>query len=301
MRIAVTGATGFIGRYILAHLAEQGHALKAWFREGSNRERFDAIRDLTWVPGKLGDAAAAAELVEGCDAVVHSALSRPGTGFMGGEGDVVALARTNIIGTLELIEAARAAGVRRFVFISTCAVHDKILTDRPLDEAHPLWAKSHYGAHKGAIEKFVHSYGLGHGYEICALRPTGVYGVAYPPEHSKWFDLVARVARGETVQCSRGGKEVHAADVAKAVGLLLSAPAEKITGEAFNCYDRYVSEYEIAALVKQMTGSTAKIIGEPKEPKHQIETGKLRSLGMEFGGEGLLRRTVGEMMRPIGK
>ena len=45
--------------------------------------------------------------------------------------------------------------VRRFVFIATCAVHDVILSDRPLDEAHPLWPKSHYGAHKAAIEKFV--------------------------------------------------------------------------------------------------------------------------------------------------
>ncbi len=52
----------------------------------------------------------------------------------------------------------------RFVFISTCAVHDVILADRPLDEAHPLWPKSHYGAHKAALEKFVHSYGLGQGW-----------------------------------------------------------------------------------------------------------------------------------------
>ena len=57
------------------------------------------------------------------------------------------------MGTLRLIESARAAGVGRFVFISTCAVHEKILDDRPLDEAHPLWAMSHYGAHKAAIEK----------------------------------------------------------------------------------------------------------------------------------------------------
>jgi nucleoside-diphosphate-sugar epimerase len=49
-------------------------------------------------------------------------------------------------------------------------VHDVILQDRPLDEAHPLWPKSHYGAHKAAIEKFVHSFGLGEGYAICSLR-----------------------------------------------------------------------------------------------------------------------------------
>ena len=138
---------------------------------------------------------------------------------------MIEFAQKNVVGTLMLIEAARRAGVGRFVFISTCAVHEKILDDRPLDEAHPLWATSHYGAHKAAIKKFVHSYGLGEGYPICALRPTGVYGVTRPIKHSKWFDLVSAVVRGETVRCSRGGKEVHAADVAKAVGVLLAAGA----------------------------------------------------------------------------
>ena len=136
-------------------------------------------------------------------------------GFRGAEGDLIEFVQKNVVGTLELIEAARRADVGRFVFISTCAVHEKILDDRPLDEAHPLWATSHYGAYKAAVEKFVHSYGLGHGYPICALRPTGVYGAARPIQNSKWHDLVSAVVRGETVQCSRGGKEVHAADVAK--------------------------------------------------------------------------------------
>ena len=79
----------------------------------------------------------------------------------------------NVVGTLRLIEAARAADVPRFVYISSCAVHDRILDDRPLDEAHPLWASNHYGAHKAAVEKFVHSFGHGHGYAICRTSPHG--------------------------------------------------------------------------------------------------------------------------------
>ena len=62
---------------------------------------------------------------------------------------------------------------------------------------------------KAAIEKFVHSYGYREGYPICALRPTGVYGLAHPAEDSKWFKIVQSVVRGETVTCDRGGKEVH--------------------------------------------------------------------------------------------
>ena len=294
MRVALTGATGFIGRYIANHLAEQGHQLRCWYRPSSDRTGFDPSGDLEWLVGDLGNPESANMLVAGCDAVVHAALYRPGTGFRGAEGDVIEFVQKNVVGTLMLIEAARRASVGRFVFISTCAVHEKILDDRPLDEAHPLWATSHYGAHKAAIEKFVHSYGLGGGYPICALRPTGVYGVTRPIQHSKWFDLVSAVVRGETVQCSRGGKEVHAADVARAVGVLLRS--DGIAGEAFNCYDRYVSELDVATLAKELSGSKSQIIGELKQPKHQIVTDKIRALGMEFGGEKLLKGTVATLV-----
>jgi hypothetical protein len=107
---------------------------------------------------------------------------------------------------------------------------------------------------------------------------------------------VRKVARGEEVRVAGGGKEVHAADVARATEILLSAPAEKITGEAFNCYDRYISEHDVATLAKELSGSESKIVGEPKQPKHQIETGKLRALRMEFGGRSLLEQTVGELI-----
>jgi nucleoside-diphosphate-sugar epimerase len=249
---------------------------------------------LEWVEGGLGNAGSVDALVEGCDAVVHVALHHPGGGFRGGEGDPVEFVEKNVVGTIRLIQAARATGVGRFVFISTCAVHEKILDDRPLDETHPLWPMSHYGAHKAALEQFVHSYGLGEGYPICALRPTGVYGAAYPVRESRWFDIVSAVVRGEPVTCQRGGKEVHAQDVAKAVGILLTA--DGIVGEAYNCYDRYVSEYEIATIAKRLSGSDSRILGRQTTPKHQIVTAKLRALGMEFGGEALVEKTIGQLV-----
>lgn len=296
MRIAVTGATGFLGRYIVNDLAAAGHKCRCWKRAGSDQTGFAQADAIEWLPGALNDADATEALVRDCDAVVHSALFRPGAGWRGAEGDVIEFAEKNLLGSLRLMQAARRAGVHRFVFISTCAVHEKILDDRPLNEAHPLWPSSHYGAHKAAIEKFVHSYGLGEQFPICALRPTGIYGRAQPAADSKWFDLVRAVANGESVSVERGGKEVHAADVARATRVLLDAPPDQITGTCFNCYDRYISEYDVAHAAKRLSGSNAEIVGEQRRPKHEIETGTIRALGMEFGGEPLLEQTVRDLL-----
>ncbi|HUU82057.1 MAG TPA: NAD(P)-dependent oxidoreductase [Phycisphaerae bacterium] len=294
MNVAVTGASGFLGRYIVNRLTAGGHRCRCWYRPNSDRGGFDEEGLIEWLPGELNDSASAQSLVEGVDAVVHCGLHRVGAGFRGAEGDLVEFVEKNVVGTIRLIEAARRVGVGRFVFIATCAVHEVILEDRPLDEAHPLWATSHYGAHKAAVEKFVHSYGLGEGYDICSLRPTGIYGLARPIERSRWHDVVQAVARGEDIDTARGGKEVHAGDVAGAVEILLTA--DGIAGQAYNCYDMYVGEQTVAEIAKQITGSGSSIVAYNKSPKHQIETGKLRALGMRFGGRALLEETIGQMV-----
>lgn len=295
MRIAITGATGFLGRYIVRELSRMA-TCRCWRRPQSDVSGFAAVAPIEWTPGDLGDSHSVESLVRGVDAVVHAALYHPGGGYRGGEGDLHTFLEKNFLGSIDLIQAARAAGVPRFVFISTCAVHEVILSDRALDEAHPLWPTSHYGAHKAAIEAFVHSFGLGQGYDICALRPTGIYGAAHPVSRSKWFSLIQKVGRGDAVHCERGGKEVHAADVARAVRILLDAPAEKIRGQSFNCYDMYIAELAVARLAQEVSGSKATITGSAPTPKNQIDTTKLRALGMEFGGAALLHRTVRELL-----
>jgi nucleoside-diphosphate-sugar epimerase len=299
MRIAITGATGFLGRYLVRQFAEAGHQLRCWHRPGSDRGGFEEHGDaIDWLPGSLGDPAAARELIRGADAVVHAAVQWEGPRNRGagrhGAADV--FFGVNLTGSLQLFRAAFEAGVPRFVFLSTCAVHEVILDDQPLDEAHPLWPTSPYGAHKAALEAFAHSYGLGQGWPICALRPTGIYGLAHPPQDSRWYDLVGQVLRGEPVETARGGKEVHARDVARAVASLLSADARRVAGQSFNCYDRYVSEEEVARIAKQLTGSASTISDLNRGPRHHIDTAKIRALGMTFGGEALLRRTVQELI-----
>src|SRR5262245_16699509 len=129
MRIAVTGATGFLGCYLVRHLAGAGHRLRCWHRPTSDRSGFDDVAgSVAWLPGSLGDPAAAAALVRGADAVVHAALEwqRIGGFRAGAQDDPLPFLEANLMGSLRLFQAAFAAGVPRFVFISTCAVHEVI-------------------------------------------------------------------------------------------------------------------------------------------------------------------------------
>ena len=294
-KTALTGATGFIGRHIAEDLTAD-RTVRCWHRRQSDRGGFTRPDKIEWVEGGLNDPDATAALLGGCDAVIHAALYHPAGGFRGGEGDLVEFAEANVLGTLRLLRAAHEAGVRRFVYVSTCAVHEEILDDRPLDETHPLWPKTHYGAHKAALEAFVHSFGLGHDMPVCAVRPSGVYGLNRPAGRSKWYDLVKSVAAGGRVEVSGGGKEVHAADVAKACRLLLEADEDAVRGQAFSCCDGYVSKRRVADLAKELSGSDAEVVGEASSPKHRIQTGKIEALGMTFGGDDLLRRTIGELV-----
>jgi hypothetical protein len=111
--------------------------------------------------------------------------------------------------------------------------------------------------------------------------------------------MVASVVQGGDVECRRGGKEVHAADVARAVQLLLAADPAAITGEAFNCYDRYVSDHEVATIASRLSKSPGAAMGEPSRPRHEIATAKLASLGMTYGGTPLLEQTVQQLIDSI--
>ena len=301
MRIAVTGATGLVGRYVVRRLASEGHRLRCWHRPENNLSGFERVAGkIDWIPGRLGNQKAVDALLDHMDAVVHCAVAWEGTGTRGGkleQDEVLSFLEANLLGTLRLFESAYRAGMKRFVHVSSCSVHETILNDRPLDETHPLWPHHQYGAHKAALEAFVSSYGRGKSWPICAVRPTGIYGFDRPASRSKWHELVGKVVRGEPIASAKGGKEVHADDVAKAIEILIDEDAAKVTGEVFNCCDRYISEQEVASIAKELTGSSSEIADLNRGPKNQIETAKIRALGMEFGGTDLLRSTVAELVQ----
>jgi nucleoside-diphosphate-sugar epimerase len=148
--VAITGATGFAGRHAVAELLRRGHRLRALVR---NPEAAGLPQGMELVKGDLADAGALRQLVAGADAAVHLA------------GALAAFDRegyfsVNARGTEALVEAALAAGMGRFVHISSLAAREPQL--------------SHYGASKRAGEEAVarHAAAL----NAVIIRPPAVYG-----------------------------------------------------------------------------------------------------------------------------
>src|SRR5437660_1120641 len=113
MLIAVTGATGFLGRYVVRHLIGAGHRLRCWYRPSSDRTGFDKVHQhIEWLPGDLGDHKAATSLVRGVDAVVHSALQwqRQGGVRFSGHDNQYPFLEANLLGSSRRFREAHSPG-----------------------------------------------------------------------------------------------------------------------------------------------------------------------------------------------
>jgi UDP-glucose 4-epimerase len=295
MRVAVTGGTGIVGRFIVDHLTGEGHEARVLVRPQSDRNGF--ARQPSFVTGSLGDTQSFRALLEGADALVHCALSHAPGRYRGGEGDdLTAFLDENLLGSVGLMSEARRLGVERCVVLSSRAVFSASPDGRPLDERHPTRPDTHYGAMKAALEAFAASFAAEHGWTVAALRPTGVYGVTHPFERTKWLGLVRAVMAQEGGLPVRSGTEVHGLDVARAVSLLLAAPARDIAGQVFNVSDLYLSTRRIAETVQGLTGARGPLPDERFDPSYAVMScGRIERLGLSFGGWPLFRATLADI------
>ena len=182
MTIAVTGATGFVGQAVLDEAASRGADLRALTRRAQ-----DPRGGVEWVRGALSDAGALAQLVDGAEAVLHIAgvVSAPdAAGFHAG----------NVAGTEAVVQAARDAGVARFVHVSSLAAREPSL--------------SAYGHSKRMAEEVVQVSGL----DWTIVRPPAVYG----PRDTEMFELF-RAARWRVVPMPPPGRAslIHVQDLAR--------------------------------------------------------------------------------------
>ena len=124
MIVAITGATGYVGRFIVADLQQRGVKVRAWARPNTDIRGFSD--EIEWIEGDLHSISSMEALLSGANAVVHAAFEHTEGRYRGGEGaDLNAFLSANLMGTLKLLEVAQRANIERFVFISSRAVYGK--------------------------------------------------------------------------------------------------------------------------------------------------------------------------------
>lgn len=166
MKALVTGASGFIGRPVTAALAQAGHAVRAAVRDRRG-QHFPPGVEIAMQPD-LANPVFWAPLVAGMDAVVHLA----GIAHVGPDVPESTYDRVNHMATAELVRAAAAAGVQRFVFMSSTRAQVGAAADEPLTETNEPRPTDAYGRSKLAAEAAVRAAGV----PYTILRPALVYG-----------------------------------------------------------------------------------------------------------------------------
>jgi nucleoside-diphosphate-sugar epimerase len=286
MRIAVTGATGFIGHHTVAHLLTHGHAVTALGR----RPSLHAAAAFT--PFHLD---APPPDLAGHDVLVHAALSHIPGRYRGGEGDAPdAFLRRNLAGTLRLFDAARDAGVPRILFLSSRAVYGDYPPGTPLHEDLPPRPDTLYGEVKRRAEDALSRLGL----TVASLRATGVYGLPVPGLPHKWAPLFDDFAHGRPI-APRAATEVHVDDLAEGIRLLATADPAALAPRVFNVSDFTLDLHDLLADYAALTG-----IRTPLPPRADpaavsaMTTDRLRRLGWTPSGPARLRETLADLAPP---
>lgn len=172
-KVLVTGGAGFIGSNLVKHLLEVGREVVIYDNLSSGyRQNVDAVPEATFVEGDVRDGNRLAEAMNGVDTVFHLAAS---VGNVRSIEAPIDDSEINVLGTLRVLEAARALKVRKLVFSSSAGIFGE-LKHLPISEDHPVEPDSPYGASKLAAEKLCLAYAKLYEIEAVCLRYFNVYG-----------------------------------------------------------------------------------------------------------------------------
>jgi UDP-glucose 4-epimerase len=233
VKVLVTGGAGFIGSNIVARLLDLGHApvvlddLSSGFAE-------NLVPDVPFVEADVRDAGAVLGAAEGCDVIVHLAAS---VGNARSIDDPVKDAQINVLGTLNVLQAARRHSLRRIVFSSSAGIFGELKT-LPIAEDHPQDPDSPYGASKLAAEKMCLVFNKLYGMRNVCLRYFNVYGVnqRYDAYGNVIPIFADRILRGVPLTIFGDGEQtrdfVNARDVA-AANIAAATAGAQVMG-AFN-------------------------------------------------------------------
>lgn len=270
--VLVTGAAGTVGAYAVRELVERGHRVIAHDRPGSRFELdLPEGAPVEVRTGDLRDLAACVDAVKGAQAVVHIAatvdLALPRDEIMAINRDAVRF----------LYEAARAAGARRFVFLSSGSIYRKL--PGPATEDREIAPQTDYEESKTQAEEYLFSRPRS-GTEVVVLRPTMIYGprarflgvkmATLPPMLALAFPRVPRLRGGPVCNW------IHGEDVARAAALVLDEP--RAAWEAYNVADE--APMSLGEVVEAIT----RCYGLPLGPEVPYPMGLMSLVGPRLAG-----------------
>jgi dihydroflavonol-4-reductase len=172
-RALVTGANGFLGAAVVRALLGEGVAVRAFVRERSDRRNLAGL-DVDVATGDLTDPASLRAAVTGCDAVFHVAAD-----YRLWVADAAPMYRANVDGSVNVLEAAAAAGVARMVYTSSVAVLGSNADRTPADEETPVAVEhmiGHYKRSKFLAERAVRARARELGYPLVTVNPSTPIG-----------------------------------------------------------------------------------------------------------------------------
>jgi UDP-glucose 4-epimerase len=303
MKVLVTGGAGFIGSHLIERLLADGHDVRALdnFSTGRRENLLELGGDVDLVEGDVQSYERAHAAVRGCDVVFHqAALPSVPRSIQ----DPLTTNAANVIGTLNVLLAARDSGVRRVVFASSSSVYGAN-EELPKREDMPALPVSPYAVGKLTGEGYCRSFSAVYGLETVALRYFNVFG---PRQNllSQYAAVVPNFIRaaltGQRPVVHGDGEQsrdfTYVENVVEAN--LKAAEAEGADGQAFNVAvgDR-VTLNGLLEAIRELTGAALDPVHEPArtgDVKHSLADIGLASSRLGFDPavqlqEGL-RRTI---------
>jgi NAD dependent epimerase/dehydratase len=275
-RVLVTGAGGFIGSSLVERLVRAGARVTAMVRYNAMSSRgnldlvaHDVLSEVEIIAGNVEDGDYIARAAERKDVIFHlAALIAIPYSYVAPRSYV----RTNVEGTLNVLEAARRQGVGRVVHTSTSEVYGTALRV-PIDENHSLQGQSPYSASKIGADKIAESYWRSFGMDVVTLRPFNTFG---PRQSARAVipTIISQAVMSEGEEIRLGALDpqrdmTFVSDTA--AGFILAATAEGALGETINLGTGETSSVgDIAARILRLIGSTKRIVQDsarmrPKE------------------------------------
>lgn len=269
MRILVTGGAGFIGSHVAQAYVEAGHEVRVLDNLSSGKEE-NVPSGARLVYGDIGSETAVEAIRTFRPEVLNHHAAQ--ISVRRSVDDPVFDARENIVGTLNLLEAARNHGVRKIIFASSGGAGYGEQEYFPADERHPLRPVSPYGVAKVAVEAYLHFYRVQYGLEYTALRYANVYGPRQDPHGEAGVVAIfcLRLLRGQTAVINGDGEQTR--DYVY-VGDLTRANVEALgRGDGLGINIGTAQETDVNTLfrrLRELSGSRQEEIHGPAMPGEQ--------------------------------